>query len=61
MRRVAKLGNVVPFGQQGLFLHAGLDRRADLAEAAVAHVAAGSSATSWIDKAEAYLKIRAPS
>ena len=61
MRRVATLGNVVPFGQQGLFLHAGLDQRADLAEAAVAHVAAGSSAAAWIDKAEEHLKIRARS
>ena len=61
MGRVATLGNVVPFGQQGLFLHAGLDQRATLAEAAVAHVATGSSAASWIDKAEEHLEIRARS
>lgn len=59
MRGVAELGNVIPFGQQGLFLHAGLDQRAALAEAAVAHIAAGGSAASWIEKAEEHLPIRA--
>ncbi|MFS8069763.1 MAG: UDP-galactopyranose mutase, partial [Byssovorax sp.] len=59
MRRVATLGNVVPLGQQGLFLHASLDQRATLAESAVAHLAAGGSAPSWIEKAEEHLEMRA--
>jgi NAD(P)-binding Rossmann-like domain len=59
MRRVATLGNVVPIGQQGLFLHASLDRRAAVAEAAVEHLEAGGSAAAWIEKAEAHLELGA--
>jgi dihydrodipicolinate synthase/N-acetylneuraminate lyase len=58
MRRVATLGNVVPIGQQGLFLHASLDQRAAVAEAAVDHLEAGGSVAAWIEKAEALLDLR---
>ena len=58
MRRVATLGNVVPIGRQGLFLHASLDQRAAVAEAAVDHLEAGGSVAAWIEKAEALLELR---
>lgn len=61
MRRVATLGNVVPIGQQGLFLHGSLDQRAAVAEAAVDHLEAGGSVAAWIEKAEALLELRVQS
>jgi hypothetical protein len=58
MRAVAALGEVLPFGRQGLFLHCNLDHCADIAADAVAHVEAGGSAAGWVEKAERYVELR---
>ncbi|MEO7327938.1 MAG: UDP-galactopyranose mutase, partial [Minicystis sp.] len=58
MRRIAALGDVLPFGRQALFLHVNLDHCADIAEDAVAHIEAGESTQAWIAQAEHYLELR---
>ena len=58
MRRVAQLGNVIPFGRQALFLHCNLDHCATIAADAVAHLEAKRSPEAWIERAADYLEIR---
>lgn len=63
MAEVAKLGNVIPFGRQALFLHINLDQCADIAEDAVAFAETSCWASGrtdlepWIRRAERYLEL----
>jgi protoporphyrinogen oxidase len=55
---VATLGNVIPFGRQGLFLHCNLDHCAAMAAAAVDHAQADLDPTRWRARAEAMTELR---
>jgi len=58
MTGVAALGNVYPFGRQGLFLHCNLDHCAVIAARLVEHLEQGRSARSWADTADRFLGVR---
>ncbi|GAC1365842.1 MAG: hypothetical protein NVSMB47_17170 [Polyangiales bacterium] len=55
---VAARGAFVPFGRQGLFLHCNIDACIAMADAAVAHVAAGGDGLGWKKRARAHLGVR---
>jgi hypothetical protein len=58
MARVAAMGNVLPIGRQGLFLHCNIDHVAAIAADAVDHLAEGRGAEAWIERARGYLALR---
>jgi hypothetical protein len=58
MDRVIALGQVFPFGRQGLFLHCNIDHSVDIAAALVGHLAAGGDPKGWIDQTRGYLELR---
>ena len=58
MAQVVSLGPIVPFGRPSLFLHCNLDHCADIAAAAVSHLASGRSPEAWIARAERFLDIQ---
>ena len=55
---VARLGNVLPFGRQGLFLHCNIDQCIAMADDVVAHVAGRRSFDSWRAHARGLLGLR---
>ena len=58
LAEVAGIGNVLPIGRQGLFLHCNVDQCVHIADEAVQHITAGSDPASWAKKAEQFLSLR---
>ncbi len=58
MTHVAALGNVFPFGRQGLFLHCNMDQSVQTASDAVEHVSTKGVSGSWVEKCQTYLDFR---
>ena len=58
MNHVAALGNVYPFGRQGLFLHCNMDQSVQTASDAVEHVVTHANSRLWAEKCQGYLGFR---
>jgi hypothetical protein len=58
LETVREMGQIVPVGRQGLFLHCNMDHCVSIAADAVDHLAAGRSAETWIDRCPDYLDLR---
>lgn len=58
MERVARLGDVFPFGRQGLFLHSNLDHSTDIAAELLEHLEGGHGVEAWIERARRFLELR---
>ena len=52
------LGNVFPFGRQGLFLHCNMDHCVRMASDVVEHIVRGGTSEEWLSQAERYLELR---
>jgi hypothetical protein len=55
---VERLGNVLPFGRQGLFAHSNVHHSVSLADAVVRHALFCGDARGWIRGADRFLELR---
>jgi hypothetical protein len=58
LARVAELGNVFPFGRQGLFLHCNIHHCVGMATDLVQQLLSGGDAAEWSRRAAGYLALR---
>lgn len=58
LETVREMGQVVPVGRQGLFLHCNMDHCVSIASDAVEHLATGRPAETWFERCPDYLDLR---
>jgi UDP-galactopyranose mutase len=58
MQQICSLGNVFPFGRQGLFLHCNIDHCVQISRDLVSHLEQQKSPTEWVSYASRYLDVR---
>jgi UDP-galactopyranose mutase len=58
MRQICEMGNVFPFGRQGLFLHCNIDHCVQQSLALAEHLAQNKTPSEWISAASQYLDVR---
>jgi len=58
LETVREMGQIVPIGRQGLFLHCNMDHCVSIAADAVDHLTAGRSVETWFDRCPDYLDLR---
>jgi hypothetical protein len=52
------MGDILPVGRQGLFLHCNMDHCVAIAEDAVDHLTEGHPPEAWFNKCPDYLDLR---
>lgn len=55
---VREMGDILPIGRQGLFLHCNMDHCVEIADDAVDHLMSGEANEGWFEKCPDYLDLR---
>jgi len=58
LEEVREMGDILPIGRQGLFLHCNMDHCVAIAADAVDHLAEGRPSEAWFDRCPEYLDLR---